>query len=113
MILFLASMVGADQMLAPDGPQFCTPAAVLVVGFGSSVMVKVFQIFFPVTASSATRAPREEQHSYLLPSPTSSPPVTVTNTRPSKYSSAPTILALGWGSTRTFHSSSPVTASIA
>src|SRR5260370_3793155 len=111
MILCLASIVGGDQILAREGPQFCTPAAVLVVGCGSSATEYVFQICFPVTASSATTPPREVQHSYLLPRPTSSPPVKGTNTRPSRYSCDPTILARGCESTCTFHNNSPVTAS--
>jgi hypothetical protein len=67
------SMVGDDQTPAPDGPQRVVPLAFLPIGFASAPMVKVFQISAPLPASSATRLPRNVQHSYfgLFPCPSS------------------------------------------
>ena len=56
-------MVGADQILAPEGPNIFVPAAVLPTGCGSASIVYVFQSSRPVAASRATSDPRAVQHS--------------------------------------------------
>ena len=56
-------MAGLLQTPAPDGPHSCVPTAFFVVGFASSAIVYVFQIWPPVAASSALTLPRNLQHS--------------------------------------------------
>src|ERR1041385_1172662 len=64
-----ASIVGADQMPPPEGPQACTPSLVTPRFLGSSAIVYVFQIWLPVLASSAVTLPRKVQHSYVARPP--------------------------------------------
>ncbi len=49
-------------MAAPEGPYISVPAEFFLVTEGGSGMVYVFQICFPVAASSAARLPRNVQH---------------------------------------------------
>src|SRR6476660_2047719 len=60
--LRLVSMVGADQMPTPDGPHSVDPVAVFPSGCAGGT-VKYCQATAPVCASSATRLPRNVQHS--------------------------------------------------
>ena len=55
-------MAGLLQTPAPDGPHSCVPMAFFLVGRASSAIVYVFQICFPVAASSADTLPRKRQH---------------------------------------------------
>ena len=57
------SIAGLDQIGAPDGPHNCVPTLFFVVGLASSEIVYVFQSYCPVAALSATRLPRNLQHS--------------------------------------------------
>src|SRR5439155_1367328 len=108
------SIVGDDQMPAPDGPQRVVPLAFLPIGFASAPMVYVFHSSEPVDASSATRLPRNVQHSYfaLLPCP-SSPDATGTYKRFSNSVGAPVTRALACSSRLRVQITSPVDASIA
>ena len=69
----LGSIVGDDQMPAPDGPQRVVPLAFFPIGFASVAIVNVFHTSAPLATSSATRLPRNVQHSYfgLFPCPSS------------------------------------------
>jgi hypothetical protein len=67
-----SSIVGDDQMAAPDGPKSCIPALFFCVGCGVSGMTYVFHATSPVAASSATTLPRNVQHGYFESAPTSS-----------------------------------------
>ena len=55
-------MAGVPQIGAPDGPHSLRAAAFFFVGFGL-VHEYVFHTRWPVAASSATRLPRNLQHS--------------------------------------------------
>ena len=50
-------------MGTPDGPHNCVPILFFFVGRGLVGIVYVFQICSPVAAFSATRLPRNRQHS--------------------------------------------------
>src|SRR5262249_49881944 len=90
-----------------DGPQSCVPVALLVVFCGSGI-VYVFQITFPVAASSALTLPRNVQHSYegraAVPS---SIEAAGTYTRFPAKATAPGIIASRWGSIFVFQRSLP------
>src|SRR5215470_14287986 len=58
-----ASIVGALQMPAPDGPQRSVPAFVFPIGLAFSDSVYVFQSTFPLR-SRTTRLPRNLQQGY-------------------------------------------------
>src|SRR5260370_40798122 len=51
-------------MAAPAGPQSCVPVELFWYGLAGSGRGKVFQICLPLAPSSATRLPRNLQHSY-------------------------------------------------
>src|SRR5262245_18029972 len=108
------SIVGADQMPAPDGPHRVVPLAFFPIGFASFAIVYVFHTSDPVAASSAIRLPRNVQHSYfgLLPCP-SSPDATGTYNRSSKSAGVPVTCELGCSSMFRVQISSPVAASSA
>src|SRR5262249_37506277 len=101
-------------MPAPDGPHLVAPFELLPIGFASAAIVYVFHNNAPVDASSATRLPRNVQHSYfgLLPCP-SSPDAIGTYRRFSKSVGAPVTRALECSSRLRVQIRSPVAASIA
>src|SRR5665213_1742230 len=70
----LTSIVGDDQIAAPAGPQRVVPELLWPMGFDSSGLVYVFQRTAPVAAFSASRLPRNVQHSYRAFAPCPSSP---------------------------------------
>src|SRR5215470_4148307 len=95
-----ASIVGADQMADPDGPQSGTPAELFPRGAGMSATVYVFQMTAPVFASSAVTLPRNVQHAYCGSAPCDSSYDEVgTYRRSSKSAGVPVMRASGWLST--------------
>src|SRR5438552_4043024 len=107
-------MVGDDQTPPPDGPQRVDPPAFFPIGFASAAIVNVFQTSAPVAASSATRLPRNVQHSYVgLPPCASSLDATGTYRRPSCSVGVPVMFALRCSSIARVQSCSPVAASSA
>src|SRR5437867_11989 len=80
---------------APECPQRVVPIECLTIGFASAPIVYVCRSSEPLDASSATRLPRNVQHSYfaLLPCP-SSPDATGTYKRFSNSVGAPVTRAL-------------------
>src|SRR5438093_1339349 len=99
-------------MATPDGPQVFAPALFCPVTFGSSRTVYDLQIRAPVLASSATRLPRNVQHSYagFVAAMDSSLPDTGTYNRPASSFGDPVITASGCSSARVFQSNAPVLA---
>jgi hypothetical protein len=89
------STVGDDQTPPPDGPHRVVPTEFFPIGLASALIVYVFQSSDPVAASSATRLPRNVQHSYLgfIPDPSSIEEMG-TNSRPSYSVGVPVMLAL-------------------
>ena len=59
------SIVGADQIAPPAGPDICAPAVLILYGRGSASMEWLFQSTLPLAASSATTLPRNVQHGYF------------------------------------------------
>src|SRR6476660_772429 len=59
-----SSIVGADHMAPPAGPQTSTPSARRPSTFGSSAMVYVRHSKSPLLASSAAMLPRKVQQGY-------------------------------------------------
>jgi hypothetical protein len=58
----LTSIVGVTHTPAPAGASMSLPSEFVPTTFAGSGMVYVFQISFPVLASSAATSPRNVQH---------------------------------------------------
>src|SRR5581483_11326091 len=105
---------GEDQTPAPAGPQSCVPFDVLRSGTGFSRIVYDVQRRFPLAASYAATPPRNVQHGYSgFPAPDSSSDEIGTNNRCPASFGAPVTRATGCVSTRSRHTSAPVSASTA
>src|SRR5580704_7618970 len=103
----LVSIVGVDQMPAPDGPYCGAPALLVPVRMGGST-IYVFHTTEPSFARSAVTLPRNVQHGYLGSiASVSSQEAAGTKTMPSRATGVAVRRVASCDSMRSFQSSRP------